>query len=149
MTLAQKVAEYGPDMTDTQIVEALNAPDPALPLRRVDVSTGDAREVLLATGEWPAVVIAADSANAPVQVRGAAITLRDTIELTSLIRATVPAIYAATDTLLAGLVTAGVLTAGTRDALLALAGRQQSWAEANGFSNGVTARDVGLARGSR
>lgn len=147
MTLAQKVAEYGPEIEDAQIVIELNAPDPALPLKRVDVSTADAREVLLQTGEWSTVVMTAESAAALMQVRGAAITLRDTIELTTLIRATVPTIYAATETLLSGLVAAGVLTANTKDALLSLANKPQSWAEMNGIE--VTARTVALARGAR
>lgn len=147
MTLAERVAEYGPEIEDAQIVTELNAPDPALPLKRVDVATADARELLMATGEWSAVVLTADAADVPVQVRGAAITLRDTVELTSLIRATMPAIYAATDTLLSGLVAAGALTTGTKDALMALADRQQSWAEMNGIE--VTARTVALARGAR
>lgn len=147
MTLAQKVAEYGPEIEDAQIVIELNAPDPALPLKRVDVSTADAREVLLQTEEWSTVVMTAESAAALMQVRGAAITLRDTIELTTLIRATVPTIYAATETLLSGLVAAGVLTANTKDALLSLANKPQSWAEKNGIE--VTARTVALARGAR
>jgi len=146
MNLNEKVLEYGPEIEDAEIVTALNAPDPTLPLKRVDVATADARELLLATGEWSAVVLAADAADAPVQVRGAAITLRDTIELTSLIRATVPTIYVTTETLLSGLVTAGLLTASTKDALMSLADRPQSWAEMNGIE--VTARSVAIARGA-
>jgi hypothetical protein len=103
--------------------------------------------VLLQTEEWSTVVMTAESAAALMQVRGAAITLRDTIELTTLIRATVPTIYAATETLLSGLVAAGVLTANTKDALLSLANKPQSWAEMNGIE--VTARTVALARGAR
>ena len=142
--LSEKVAEFGPDVTDAGIVAALTAPDPALPLRRIDVATADAREVLLSSGEWSAVVLAAEGA--PAAVRAAAINLRDTVELTSLIRATVPAIYSATDTLLSGLVAAGILTAPTKAALMALADRPQSWAEAHGVE--VTARSVALARGA-
>lgn len=146
IALETKVAEYGPEITDAEIVVALNAPDPALPLRRVDVATADARELLLALGEWSAVVLTAEATDVPVQVRGAAITLRDTIELTSLIRATVPDLYGATDTLLSGLVAAGVLTVFTKTALMALADRPQSWAELYGVH--VDARTVALARGA-
>jgi hypothetical protein len=56
-----------------------------------------------------------------------------------------PAIYAAVDAVLSGLVAAQFLTSQTRDALLALADQPQSWAEANNVE--VTARSVGLARG--
>jgi hypothetical protein len=41
--------------------------------------------------------------------------------------------------------TAEVITEQTRDALLALSEREQSWAEVNGVE--VTARTVSLARG--
>ena len=150
-TLAAKVAEQQfVGMPENLVAEILNAPEPdplIIPYKRVDVATSDAKEILLSTGEWAAVVLTADNAAAPEQVRGACIVLRDTIAETTLIRASLPAIYSATATLLGGLVTATVLTEGTRDMLLALADVPQSWAEANGFPNGVTARHVGLAQG--
>ena len=141
-----------PDVVDLDEAEAaavLNAPDPDLPLKRVDVATEDAREALLSTGEWAVVVLAAGNETLPDALRGACIILRDTIRGTATIRATDPAIHDATDALLAGLVAAGVLTADTKGLLMGLADRQQSWAEANGFSNGVSIRDVGIARGAR
>ena len=145
MTLQEKIAEYGPAVPDAGIVAALNAPDPALPHRRVDIATADVRELLLARGDWAAVVLAAEGAE-PAQIRAAAILLRDTIQDTTLIRATEPAIYDAAAGLLQNMVLAGVLTAATRDAIIALADRPQSWAEANGVE--VTARSVALARGA-
>lgn len=48
-----------------------------------------------------------------------------------------------------GLETAGFISVAVRDAAIALAQRPASWAEANGYPNGVTARDIGLARGAR
>lgn len=57
------------------------------------------------------------------------------------VRARFQAIFAA-------LVTGGWITTDTRDAIVALAQRPATWAEQNGFPNGVTSRDVGLARGS-
>lgn len=145
MTLQEKIAEYGTDVPDAEIVAALNAPDPALPHRRVDIATADVRELLLARGDWAAVVLAAEGAE-PAQVRAAAILLRDTIQDTTLIRATESAIYDAAAGLLQNMVLAGVLTTATRDAIIALADRPQSWAEANGVE--VTARSVALARGA-
>lgn len=145
MTLQEKIAEYGPDVPDAGIVAALNTPDPALPHRRVDIATADVRELLLARGDWAAVVMAAEGAE-PAQVRAAAILLRDTIQDTTLIRATEPAIYDAAAGLLQNMVLAGILTAETKDAIMALADRPQSWAEANGVE--VTARSVALARGA-
>ncbi|MCA3448737.1 MAG: hypothetical protein INF93_18865 [Rhodobacter sp.] len=141
-----------PDVVNLDEAEAaavLNAPDPDLPLKRVDVATADAREVLLSTGEWAEVVLTAGNETLPEALRGACIILRDTIMETTTIRATDPAIHDATNTRLAGLVAAGVLTADTKGRLMALADRPQSWAEANDFPNGVTARDVGVARGHR
>jgi hypothetical protein len=94
-------------------------------------------------------VLAAGNETLPDALRGACIILRDTIMGTATIRATDPAIHDATDALLTGLVAAGVLTAGTKGLLMGLADRPQSWAEANGFPNGVSIRDVGIARGAK
>lgn len=145
MILQAKMAEFGPEQSDAEIVAALNAPDISLPLRRADMATADLREKLLRTGEWAAVVLAATDAEP--EARKAAITLRDTINDTAMIRASEPAIYAATHSLLSGLVAAGVLTGATKDALMALADRPQSWAAANGVD--VTVRSVALARGAK
>lgn len=41
-----------------------------------------------------------------------------------------------------------VLTQAQANAVLALADAPRSWAEANGYPAGVTARDVGIARGA-
>jgi hypothetical protein len=45
----------------------------------------------------------------------------------------------------AALVAGGWITTGTRDTVVAMASRQRSWAEANGFPDGVTPHDVGEA----
>ena len=145
MTLQARIAGFDPAVPDAEIVAVLNAPDPALPQRRVDIATADVRELLLARGDWAKVVLAAEGAE-PAQIRAAAILLRDTIQDTSLIRATQPEIYNAAAGLLQNMVLAGVLTMATRDAIIALADRPQSWAEANGVE--VTARSVALARGA-
>jgi hypothetical protein len=145
--IAAKVAEAQfAGMAESAVAAALNALDTTLTKKRVDVATSEAREILLSTGEWGAVVLAAENTAAPQQVRGACIVLRDTIAETSLIRASVPAIYNATATLLGGL-TPGVLTEGTRDALMALADVPQSWAEQQGVGT-VEIRDIGIARGN-
>jgi hypothetical protein len=145
--IAAKVAQFPSGMAEGDIADVLNAPDTTLPRKRVDVATSEAREILLSTGEWGAVVLAAENTAVPQQVRGACIVLRDTIAETSLIRASVPAIYNATATLLGGLILAGVLTEGTRDALMALADVNQSWAEQQGVGT-VEIRDIGIARGN-
>jgi len=145
MTPQARIAGFDPAVPDAEIVAVLNAPDPALPHRRVDIATADVRELLLGLGGWAAVVLAAEGAE-PAQVRAAAIVLRDTIQDTTLIRATEPYIYNAAADILQKMVLAGVLTTATRDAIIALADRPQSWAEANGVE--VTARSVALVRGA-
>ena len=144
--IAAKVAQFA-GMAEGDIATALNAPDESLPKKRVDVATSDAKEILLSTGEWAAVVLAAENEAVPQQVRGACIVLRDTIAETETIRATIPEIYTATAVLLGGLVLVDVLTDNTRDALMALADVNQSWAEMEGVGV-VDTRDVGIARGN-
>ena len=144
MNLQSKVAEYGPEVSDAEIVAALTAPDRSLPLRRVDIAVSDIRDLLLSTGEWAAVIMAATDAEP--QTRRAAIILRETITNTPLIRTSQPAILANCEAVLAALVAGNVLSVATKDALLALADRPQSWAEVNGVE--VTARSVALARGA-
>ena len=143
--IAAKVAEFA-GIAEVHVAAALNAPDANLPTKRSDVATYDAREILLSTGEWGAVVLAAENAAVPGQVRGACIVLRDAIIQTSTIRISVPSIYSATENLLSGLVSAEILTNATRNALMALADVAQSWAEMENVGV-VTTRDIGIARG--
>ena len=144
--IATKVAQFS-GIAEVDVATALNAPDPSLPTKRSDVATNDAREILLSTGEWGAVILAAENTAVPEQVRGACIVLRDAITQTTAIRISVPAIYSATANLLNGLVSAEILTNDTRNALMALADAAQSWAETEGVGV-VTTRDIGIARGS-
>lgn len=144
--LAQRLAL--PDvqnLPDWQVAQVLNTPDVTLPTVRVDVPTGEVQEVLLTSGEWAGIVLAAESASTPGQVRTLAILMRDTVRQSSIVGTSQPTVYASTAAALAGLVQAGLLAAQTRDALLSLAEKPQSWAAANGVE--VTARTVGLARG--
>ena len=144
--IATKVAQFS-GIAEVDVATSLNAPDPSLPTKRSDVATNDAREILLSTGEWGAVILAAENTAVPEQVRGACIVLRDAITQTTAIRISVPAIYSATVNLLNGLVSAQILTDDTRNALMALADVNQSWAEMEGVGE-VTTRDIGIARGS-
>jgi hypothetical protein len=137
-----------PDMVgqpDWRAAEILNAPDPGLPLRRVDVATAEVREIMLASGAFAAVAMAAENTALPDVIRGKCITAIETIRSTSLIETTDPAVYTATTGLLNSLVTAGIMPQPVADACMALADQPQSWAEHNGVE--VTARTVGLARG--
>jgi hypothetical protein len=48
---------------------------------RVRISTKDAQEILLSTGEWAAIVMAADNIDLRPELRGLCITVRDTVRL--------------------------------------------------------------------
>jgi hypothetical protein len=144
--IAAKVAQFA-GMAEPDVAAALNAPDNTLPKKRVDVGTYDAREILLSTGEWAAVVVTAENTQAPQQVRGACIVLRDAIMELDIIRASVPAIYDATALLLDRLVLVQILTNDTRNAMMSRADVDQSWADMEGVGE-VTIRDVGIARGN-
>ena len=144
--IAAKVAQFA-GIAEVDVAAALNAPDTNLPTKRSDVATEQARKILLATGEWGAVVLTAENTTAPQEIRAACIVLRDAITQTAIIPITEPGIYSATTERLGGLALAGVLTNNTCIALMALADRQQSWAEMEGVGV-VTTRDVGIARGN-
>jgi len=146
-TLIDKVAESQfQGLPDWQVADVLNATDSLLPSVKKDVSTEDAKEILLGNGDWAAVVLTANNNSAPDQIKGACIVLRDTILHTVVVRTTVPDILLQTQTVLAALVSASVITQASQNALLALTERPVSWAEHNNLFP-VTARDVGLARG--
>ena len=157
--LAERLAQQDvATLPDWAAADALNAPDPANGTRRVDVAASDVRGALLASGEWPSIVLVAEGVALPgmagmadadrIALRGLCILVRDTLTLTTTIQTSVPARYAATVAALDGLVSAGLVSAETHAALLALPDRPRSWAEANGYPAGVTARDVGLVRGA-
>lgn len=134
------------DLPDWRVAEVLNAPDQTLPVVHIDVSTDDVREVLLATGAWSKIIMTAEpGSGAPVELRGLCILVRDTMTYTRTLRLSDPTRYAVTQQVIGGLLTAGIVDQATADALLALADRHQSWAEANDMQ--VDARTVGLARG--
>jgi hypothetical protein len=88
---------------------------------RVRISTKDAQEILLSTGEWAAIVMAAENTGLPPELRGLCITVRDTVRQSLVIRMDDPVIAARTEAALAALVGAELISAATRDALLALA----------------------------
>lgn len=145
-TLEDAVAEYPPDAPDWAVADDLNAPKPENGMKRVNVPVSAARGLLMRSGAWAAMVLAAEN-NADADVRAAAITGRDSMLHLTEIETADPAVYAVTEVMLASLVAGGVLSASTRDDLLALAERPQSWADINNHGALVTARDVGIARG--
>jgi hypothetical protein len=85
------------------------------------ISTKDAQEILLATGEWGGIVLAAESAETPAALRGLCVNVRDTIRQSLVIRMDDPVIHARTAAALDALVQASLLSAETKAALIALA----------------------------
>ena len=134
------------NLPDWQIANILNEPDPALPLKRQPVNTLDSQVILLQSGDWPKIILASDDTNLSSEIRGLAITLRDTIRQAPTIEAQKSEIYTAVSQTLDALVFLGLITNQSKVDLLALAERPQSWAEYNQIE--VTARTVGLARGN-
>ena len=149
--LAARVAQ--PDMQglpEWRVAEILNAPDPAFDRVAVPVPVANARQVLMAsltpdatTNAWVAILLTADDvANL---ARKPALAIREAIRAANVINMADPMEAAMVMATLQALMTAEVITEQTRDALLALSEREQSWAEVNGVE--VTARTVSLARG--
>jgi hypothetical protein len=70
---------------------------------RVRIATKDAQEILLSSGEWAAIVMAADDTSLPAELRGLCITVRDTVRQSLVIRMDDPVIAARTEAALAAL----------------------------------------------
>lgn len=144
--LATRVSQ--PDLQglpEWMVANLLNVPDVLLPKVKQKVATGVAQQLLLTTGEWAKAVVAAENETLSEEVRVAAILMRDTIRQSNYIETDDPEAYEAVSLVLTKMVQVGLLSAATKDRLLALAERHPSWAEANNIP--VTARTVGLARG--
>ena len=132
-------------LPDWQAAMALTQPDPRLPLAFAAVAARDVRRVMILSGAWPAIVMGAQSA-ASQPVRGACLTMQDTLDAFETIDCADPNIRQAISGVLDALLAAGVLTQAQHDAVAALMQRPQSWAQANNVA--VDARAVGLARGA-
>ena len=105
---------------ETSQAAALNAQTAAV---QVDISGNDCRSILLRTGEWGALVMLANSAPSatlPAQMVGAAIVARDTLASDLAIQIHNPAVAAGVAQMLGALVQAGVISAASQSAMLAL-----------------------------
>lgn len=152
-TLAQKVAEFPAATPDWEIAEALNAPDPTLPMKltskRIGAGTIIETMGLGAAGggafisqlrEW-----AANPGTIPAPLVSVA---KDIAEILPVIdRGDLEIGSAPVRTMIDTLAALGHMTQAQATSLKALANTvNQSWAEANGVE--VTPRTVGLARGA-
>jgi hypothetical protein len=148
------------NLDEAEAAKVLNAPDSTLPKKRVDVPIGPVKTMFLQRMEFADLQLLAEREvdveedhpefEAKTLLRKIAITAFRTLtdpDL-SVIPATSAEDYANTTQMLGALLQAGVISQQTFDQSVALADVPQSWAEANGFPNGVTSRDVGLAQGN-
>lgn len=148
-TLADKVATFDPSVPDWEVADALNAPDATLPLAHKDVPISSARGILITSGSWPKIVLAAENTATPVELRSLCITTRDAMIYLDNMSTSDPEVYASIVAICDGLLAATLISQATHTKLVALADRQQSWADVNNNGVAVTSRDVGLARGAK
>jgi hypothetical protein len=147
------------NLDEAEAAKVLNAPDSTLPKKRVDVPIGPVKTMFLQRMEFADLQLLAEREvdvdedhpefEAKTLLRKIAITAFRTLtdpDL-SVIPATSAEDYANTTQMLGALLQAGVISQQTFDQSVALADVPKSWAEANGFPDGVTSRDVGLAQG--
>lgn len=153
-----------PDVIDLDEAEAaavLNTPDVAFGLVPMAFNCRTVAKPAVLSGELGMLKVVAE-ANAipadisptgqPIHIPSVAMaaieTLLDAIERELQVDPSQPGEMLQVADLLDGIEALGLLSATTKAAILAGTVRQQSWAEANGFPNGVTSGDVGKARGN-
>jgi hypothetical protein len=157
-TLAERLAL--PDMAALSAAEAaaaLNTRDAANGTVFQNVAPDDIFNILLDVGAWGRVELWSRPApGGTVSVPGPTdalvarcINVVRAVDRNQPLHTTRDAIRTQWASIFGGLVTDGLITAGTRNLINALASRTATWAEANGYPNGVTSRDVGLARGDK
>ena len=155
--IAAKVAQFPSGMAESDVVAALNAPDAALPKKRVDVPIDPVKTMFLQRMELAELQMLAERTvdeddpdfEAKTLLRKIAITAFTTLtdpDL-SVIPATSAEDYTNTTQMLGALLLAGVISQQTFDESVALADAPQSWADLEGVG-AVTIRDVGIARGN-
>lgn len=142
--LEDKIATYPASTPDWQIAADLNTPNAINGLADVALLTNEARRTLVVSGAWTAMDQALEANGTAAGVVTAIRNVQDILTLTDPLGA---ADVATLSGHLATLVTAQLVSSGTKTAIEGQAKRPRSWAEANGVE--VTARTVGLARGGR
>lgn len=153
-----------PDMaalSDAEAADALNVEGSGAGDTWQNVASIDLYTVLLEANAWGLIEL--NSRRAPTTALGTAgsapsaqdvtiarmITLVRMVQDIPTIRTTRAGVRATLAAIFNGLGTAGFLSDAVRDECIALARRPATWGEENGYLGGVTARDIGLARGSK
>jgi len=156
--IAAKVAEAQfAGITESAVADALNAPDPELPRKRVDVPIDPVKTMFLQRMEFAELQMLAERTVDEDDPDFAAKTLLRKIAITafttltdpdlSVIPATSADDYTNTTQMLGALLQAGVISQQTFNESVALADVPQSWAEKEAVGP-VTIRDIGIARGN-
>jgi len=152
-----------PDVVDLDEADAaavLNRPDPNLPPTPMAFNCRTVAKPAALSGELGMLKVVAEANAIPADISptgqripipslamAAIETLLDAIERELEVDPTEPGEMLQVSSMLDGIEALGLLSATTKAAILAGTVRQQSWAEANDFPDGVTAGDVGKARG--
>jgi hypothetical protein len=161
-TLSDRLQQ--PDVVNLDEAEAaavLNAPDPELPLKPIAFNCRTVAKAAVLSGEMGMLKVVAEANAIPADISptgqpipipslamAAIETMLDAVERELEVDPSQPGEMLQVASMLDGIEALGLLSATTKAAILAGTVRQQSWAEANGFPNGVDTRDVGLARGN-
>ena len=146
-TLLQRIQENDlASLSEWEVAERLNTPDPNLPLKESTIRNADVMAVLIANNLWANILDkASNSQDAHYQlcinIRDS-VTVRDyTFDLNN------PLIKTSFEAMLTQAVSSGLIPQNVATLLGSMGYRYQSWAEYNNIE--VTARTVGIARGGQ
>lgn len=138
------------DLPDWRVSQILNAPDPALGTVTGAIAVVDARQILMTSltpdntlQVWAALDRVSKDFSHPLN--GVAIAAVGVVEKLTTVDMADPKTGAMVTGMLAVLVEHALMASETRDAILALAEKEQSWAEANNIT--VTEDTIFIARG--
>ncbi len=116
--------------TDVEILSILNTKTVVVDRR---VPCHEVKRHAMENGYWGAIVIAADNAVLPDNVRGLAISARDWVDDSSGDIESVDFYSAVATNMIAGLVAAGLMTQSQADGLIALRTTTKLWRDHHGF----------------
>jgi hypothetical protein len=142
-TLEQKVLEY-PLLNDWQLSELLNTPDESLPNKKIKLDVSLMRGILLKNGEWLNIELGSQNHSDPNVKNICMLTMR-TMEYTHNLDTDETETMATIENMANTLVNVNLISEVTKNKILNLTNRYQSWAEYNNVL--VTPRTVGIARG--
>lgn len=149
--LAERIAQDDlKDLPDWQVAQILNAADATLGTVTGTITVADARQILMTSMTqdntlqvWAALDRVSKDFSHPLN--GVAIAAVGVVEKLTAVDMADPKTGAMVTGMLAALVEYQLMASETRDAILALAEKEQSWAEANNIT--VTEDTIFIARG--